>query len=381
MSYRDDREALHQRVAQLEDQLKDAQREGQEQGRDAALTRAAELEEKVANMRGELQMMEAELQAMRGASPSKRWLPLAAASLGICALGVVIATRRPPAQPPATPIVVAVPPLPPPPSPAPAPEPPPEKASTPPADDPKPDPPPRSTSARWSAKVSRAEGGAVAPGTACTIDAAIVTDSATNAVVRGLDIVCGSQKLYRSGDSLSGMSQMSDDAREVLGPADDKSTFTLMYRDIGSRTGERSQVDLDTNARQGAVFRETIPRFRVELTMAPASAPGAPLSGPDERLRRAGKVSEVSGTLALKSGAPCRLRAMPNGKDRDCVAEVTCGTTVLWPQSAPVTCTYDGARPTSVASVPGSTSTLALDGSALAVKTQTFDVTIALEEP
>jgi hypothetical protein len=381
MSYRDDREALHNRVAQLEEQLKDARSQGQEQGRDEARTRAAQIEEKLMGMRGEIQMMEAELQAMRGASPPRPrniLLPVAAGLVAVGLGGVLMALRSTPDPP----VVVIAPPEPPKAA-VPTPQPPSTSASTPtvapqaaPAET-----PPRSTTARWIARASRSEGLPIAPGTTCTIDAKIATNGATNAVVRDLEILCGTQKVYRSTDGFSGMADMSNDAREALGPTDDKSTFTLTYRDIGARTGDRAQVDLDTRARQGSVFRETIPRFRVELSISPSSTPGVPLSGPDQRLRRAGKVTEVSGVVPVKSGASCLLRAMPDGKGEDCIAEVTCGASVLWPQTAPVNCTYDGSRPNGVGTAGGEASSLLLEGTTLTLKTKALGATIVLEEP
>jgi hypothetical protein len=150
-----------------------------------------------------------------------------------------------------------------------------------------------------------------------------------------------------------------------------------MYRDIGTRTGERTQVDLDTTTRQGEVFRDTIPRFRVELSIAPESTPGAPLAGVDERMHRTGKVVEVQGAPGVKSGASCVVRAMPIGKQKDCVAQVTCGGAVLWPTSTPVKCAYDGGRPSSI-SADGAAS-LAVDGSTLTLKNKNVAATIELE--
>jgi hypothetical protein len=335
-------------------------------------------------MRGELEKMEAELQAMRGRSPlvapgsgAPRALVIAAAGLVILVgVGFVafFALRAP------RPVMVTLP-LPPDPSPtvpavrAPVPVAPAAPIPLEPIVQ-----PPRSTTARWTANVTRAEGGlGITPGTSCAIEATIAT-SDTNAIVRELSVFCGTKKLYHSKDALNGMAQMDNDAQEKLTAADDKSVFTLSYRDIGSRTGERTQIDLDTTVRQGAVFRETIPRFRVELSVVPTSAATAALAGPDQRLRRAGKIVEVSGTTAVKAGASCVLRAMPNGKGRDCVAEVACGPSVLWPSSAITKCTYENDRPVTVAA-EGAKASLAVDGSKLTLKSPTLSATIALDEP
>jgi len=383
MTYRDDREALHHRVAQLEQELEIARRDGEQHGRDEAQQRTAALEQRLADMRGELEKMGAELQAMRGGrppgAPNRALFIAVPIAVSLVLMGGVSyffmvrtgASAAVPAQPvaqPPEPATVA-----PPVAVAPVPAAPiPLEPITPPST-------PRSTTARWAASVTRAEGLPIAAGSSCTIEAILATNH-TNAIVRELTVFCGATKLYRSKDSLNGMAQMSNDAREKLGSADDKSSFTMSYRDIGSRTGERTQIDLDTPTRQGAVFRETIPRFRVELSVPVASAATAALAGPDQRLRRAGKVVDLSGVPALKSGAACVLRAMPNGKGNDCVAEIACGTTVLWPSTTPVKCTYEAGRPATVTADQGP-AILALDGATLTVKNKAVSATIALDEP
>ncbi len=379
MSYRDDREALHNRVAQLEEELKDARREGQEEGRDEAAKRAASLEEKIGEMKGELERMELELQAMRGERPKTAVAPRTpifialGAVFAIGGFAFVFALRKTSAPPP--PPVIVMPTATPSPMVPAVPEPTAVKSAVPLATAAA---PVRTTTARWNAKVTKAEGLAIG-GAACTIDANIATNNATNAVIKGLVVSCGGQKLYDSADKLEGMAQMSNDARELLGPSDEKSTFTLAYRDIGSRMGERTQIDFDTNAKQGSVWKETVPRFRVDLAIPKESAPGAPLTTAADRLKRTGKLSEITGST-LKPGAACTLRAMPNGKREECVAEVACGTTILWPTSTPVKCTYEGSRPATVEAKEEGDLSLELHGSMLGIKTKATTATIELED-
>jgi hypothetical protein len=194
--------------------------------------------------------------------------------------------------------------------------------------------------------------------------------------VSRLGVYCGTLKLYESGDPLSGVSQTSEAVREVLGPTDDKGTFTLVYQDIGTRTGARAQIDLDTTKRQAVVFRETIPRFKVELAVEPESIPGQPLSGFEFRLRRAGKIVATRGASPAKTGDACVLRAMATGEQAACTAEIACGATILWPKSAPVSCTYERSRPVTVAAEG-----LVLEDGTLSVKTPTFETKIALDPP
>ncbi len=375
MTYRDDREALHHRVAQLEDELRDARREGEEHGRDEAQAKAKALEENLANTRAELAKMTDELERLRGNKPARTGsgviiAVMVATAIALFVAGIVLAIVRTRS----TTSTVSLPDVPT------------QAAPTSPTP-PQPESPapirlepilgsPRSTIARWNAKVTRAEGFPLGAGSECTVDATITTTD-TNAIVRDIAIQCGTQSLYRSTDR-----QMSNDAREVLGASDDKGTFTLMYRDLGTRSGERAQLDLDTRHRQAVVFREIIPRFRVELSLPVTSAPTTPLADAAHRMRRTGKVSSATGSKPMKTGTACVLRAIAIGNDRECAAEVSCGGAIVWPSSAPVSCTYEVSRPVTVAAAAdeGGTS-LALVGTALTVKTKAVDMEITLDEP
>jgi hypothetical protein len=200
--------------------------------------------------------------------------------------------------------------------------------------------------AQWKATVRRAEGVTVAPGSICTIEATGET-SGTNAVVPALMVICGENKLYDSNAPLNGMSQMDNDLREVLGSSDDTSTYTIQYADVGTRSGSRAQVDLDSTKHEGQVFSERTPRFRVELNIPTESLPASPLG---LRLHRAGKVTEVSGAAAVKVGAICTLHAMPTGQGESCVADVRCGTTIL-STAEPMRCSYKNGRPGTISAL------------------------------
>jgi len=378
MGYRDDREALHHRVAQLEQELQDARREGEEHGRDEAQSRAMALEQRLASMRGDMEKMGAELSELRGGRPaSSRARPLVAMVVGVSLVGLLgsylmLGTGAP--RPP--PVVVVTPPTP---TPTPTSIPRPVATAAPTIPLERIPQPARSTTARWFAKVSRAEGVALGGDATCTVEAKIST-TGTNALVDTLTVQCGALALYRSTDALNGMSQSSDAARELLGPTDDQSTFSLAYRDLGTRTGDRAQIDLDTSHRQASIFRETIPRSRVDLVLATASTPAPSLAGPAQRLRHAMKVTSTSGAAPVKEGAACVLRAMPTGQQAACAAEVRCGTTVLWPASEPVTCTYEGARPATIA---GGTApaTISFLTPALEVKARAFSAELTVDAP
>jgi hypothetical protein len=224
--------------------------------------------------------------------------------------------------------------------------------------------------------VVRTGGITLAPGTPCFIDATVEAIT-TNARVIDLDLLCGARALYRTSDPLQGTTTQDSDVREQLGARDDESTFTLQYSDIGTRTGARSQLDFDSRKRTGVVFRDTSPRWRVELTVQSESAPTAPLSGLGQRLRREGRVTRVSGATIVSPGATCVLRAMPTGSVDGCVAEVRCSAVLLFPADADVRCTYDGARPIGVVSEREAPS-LRVEGQMLEVRTAGTEVSRAV---
>lgn len=359
MTYRDDREALKGRVEALERELADARRQGEEEGREAAETQAEELQAKIGGVRRELDRMEAELRELRGdkaQEPSKVPVRLLALVPIVVAIGggfYVVFLRGAPAVSRGTPepaqVGTAAPVVE-------APEPPKAQPPAAPKSEPRPEPTSRLPTsrfakARWRATVKSAQGAPFAAGSSCFVDATITTRE-TNTSVPELTVTCGTQVIYSSEESFNGVSQTGNDAIERMGATEEKSTFTLQYSDVGTRSG-RAQIDLDSNHREAAVFRENIPRMRVELSLPVESEPTAPLAGAAQRLRRTGRVTEVSGAAPVKAGTECVLRAMPNGKQTTCVAEVRCGTTVLFPAGTPVECVYDGARPISVATTEG----------------------------
>jgi hypothetical protein len=397
MDYRDERDALRGRVENLEQELEEAQRALGSQHVDDKAARIAQLEQQLADAQALLREVGRELSAVKGTgempppkqgvpilgqTPQPEWrrvtLILAGLTLALSAVTLAAKLRA------HAPAHVTVPPPPPvapvesgqtgePPMPV---EPPVPVAPSQRPGRSEPHVAPRFAKPRWSASVQRAEGIALAPGTPCTLDATVEA-VVTNARVADLELACAGRTLYRKSDSFSGMAKIDNDARERLGRRDDQSTFTLQYNDIGARTGARSQVDLDSTKRTGAVFRETSPRWRVELTMPVESQPTAPLSGAAQRLRREGRVTKVSGATLVSPGATCVLRAMPTGYRDACVAELLCGAAVLFPAGSGVRCTYDGARPDGVESA-GDLPTLRLEGQTLQVQTASRAV-ISLE--
>ena len=67
-------------------------------------------------------------------------------------------------------------------------------------------------------------------------------------------------------------------------------TGMVYYSDVGSRTGARAQALLDTSLREGVVFRETVPLYRVSFSIELLTRLRRPLAGrqPGGSLNREG---------------------------------------------------------------------------------------------
>ena len=117
---------------------------------------------------------------------------------------------------------------------------------------PEPPPAPVATTARWSARVTRATGRAPAAGTPCRIEAAL-TRSGGSIKVTAVAVRCGNARVYDSDDALEGMSMQSSGAEERGGERPGTSVYALQYHDTGTRSGTRSQASIDTLAGSAAV--------------------------------------------------------------------------------------------------------------------------------
>lgn len=267
MGYRDDRDALRAKVEGLERELDATKRELEaERGED---DRVAEIERRMAEARAVLAELEAELARVRGRRGDETrarktlLIALVLAIGGGAAAAYWVQVRSPP------PVPVVAPPPPPMPAIPPAPEP-----SAPP---PKPSPPPpgRRVTAVWPATVKRAKGVVAVD---CEVTATLESRG-SDIRVPALEVTCGGKPVYRSTDPLNGMSSFSSGVEESAGPEPGTATYALVYEDKGPRTGSRAEVSIDTTAEAAAVWRDSVPAYRVELKLPRNSKPvrGEPL--------------------------------------------------------------------------------------------------------
>lgn len=124
----------------------------------------------------------------------------------------------------------------------------------------------------WKARVVTSVGTKLTPGAACEVRAMgnLLPDKFDQL---RLVAQCGSETLFDSEAQLNGTSMLSWDLRENPVAGKDKVfSYPLSFSDVGTRVGARAQATIDTQARQAVLFRETIPVYRVVLSVDPNSA-------------------------------------------------------------------------------------------------------------
>lgn len=263
MVFRDDKDALDQRLADLERDLKGARED---------LDRKDE----------ELRRLRERMGGIDKTAPRK---PVALLfGLAVLVLGGAAAmwfgTSRPP--PPVAPAFTAPPPPPepPPPPPRPATPPPPPAAPT---EAPKPAP---SAELVWKATVKSAKGTfeSVRAGTRCTVETSATGGAELD--FRGVAVRCGETTLYDTAAPLKGtmMSQTSGSLTETAAK-NGAFVYQLVYQDTGTRSLEaRPQLEIGTARRIARVFHEGALGGSVDLAIDKDSQPrtGDPLLAPKD---------------------------------------------------------------------------------------------------
>jgi hypothetical protein len=208
--------------------------------------------------------------------------------------------------------------------------------------------PPVEITAQWKATVKSATGGAVAVGSSCVVEARLAGAGEGLRVPR-LSVTCGGKRLYDSEDALEGMAMLGSEVEEDAGDAEGTHLYALLYEDKGTRTGKRTQVSINGTRHAGSVWSDSSPAFHVELALPYQSEPvrGEPLlESTALALRRAGTVTAVSGSSPVRTGASCALRVTPTRKDKECLARLRCGATMLYGKGTTgvAECTVEGKK-------------------------------------
>jgi hypothetical protein len=198
----------------------------------------------------------------------------------------------------------------------------------------------RHASARWTGVVKTARGRVLAAGAPCTVSGDFTSDG-TSRVTADVNVECGGSALYRWADALgSGMEMRQCDVWEGPGDAPGTYHYRLGCQDQGVRSGGRPQMTVDTLSRSVVVFQDAPPAWRVEIEVPQFSdpRPGPPLyvgntltALPFERTEeRTGRVTVVVGAAPAPARAPCTVRVSPSGPRYNCRVEVVCGGTPIY---------------------------------------------------
>ncbi len=148
----------------------------------------------------------------------------------------------------------------------------------------------------WSGRVTRTTGSAPPPGSRCIVEAELQSAS-IGIRLTDLTVTCGGKKLYWTEGELARASGTNGIVLEQAGRTPGTFVYGLHYEEAGFSTGQSGLVAINTALGLGAVWRDTLPAFRVELSLAKSSEPvaGEPFADPP---RAEGKGSTPGATRA-----------------------------------------------------------------------------------
>lgn len=335
MSYRDEREALKQRVDELEHELESTQKRAEQA--ESAQAKADRLALELAGAQRKLERIQAELSKLQGPEkkPNTGAFLIVAVAFGIvmlATLAVFVLTVR--GAPPSPKIALTMTPIDPP---AVAPIPP-----VPEIEPPVQPMPVREKTVRWTGKVRSSSGFSLPAGTPCFAEAALKSGPNTSIAMNELLVQCGDKKLYRLTDPLEGMSFSSAKIFEEPGAEVGSYAYSIIYQDQGQRSGKRSQISIDSTWGTAEVWKDSDTVFRVAIQLDSLSQldKEAPLVFGREnaeidfrqRLEWKASVTAVSGQSTVQKGQGCAIKILPMWGDRghNCRVSLRCGEQVLY---------------------------------------------------
>lgn len=193
---------------------------------------------------------------------------------------------------------------------------------------------------RWNARVKKATGLDVAPGSACRIEGRFGSRGAHLASAN-VEVWCGDRLVYEKGTFTGPEAVVSLDEY-----ATDNHAFVYNL-DIDDTTrpsfDKRSTAAIDTDAHTAVFTRETGDTFRLELDVEPVAAPmassgalfnvpRASSAAPHARIARAAHVVSASGAAPVASGDRCTVEVVPATPRSgwSCRAFVRCGDKAVY---------------------------------------------------
>lgn len=209
----------------------------------------------------------------------------------------------------------------------------------------------------WSATVDEAAGVALRPGDACTLDGTFAS-ARPSADLRSLTVQCGAEVIYRSTDDAGGAVATQSALREGPVFGSPAHVYMLSYRDELPRTGARPKATVSTLGHRATVWREGASPMRVTLFVRDVSAAreGPSLAMPRvarapsfaEAVERTARVVAVHGSVPVRAGERCAFSARPVWEfGENCRLALRCGTTWLYGdgEAGYLTCELRDGRP------------------------------------
>jgi hypothetical protein len=212
----------------------------------------------------------------------------------------------------------------------------------------------------WHGHVKSATGEkALAAGAPCTLTEIVVHGTAWDDYrIRSVVFQCGIHTLYDSTIPLVGMASTSDMVEEIPVAGDVLAfQYATKHQDVGTRSGERNQINLDTRNDSVEAFRQIAPEFQVKASIDELTAVRRGKALLDVHVptfmgivRREAKITSRSGPVPFTASS-CDLAISSAGSgDENCRVLLTCGGkelfgggTASWEK-----CTMAGGEPVSL---------------------------------
>jgi hypothetical protein len=206
----------------------------------------------------------------------------------------------------------------------------------------------------WTASITQSAGAAPSVGTACTVTTHAGALKSTSASHDALRVECGTKTLFDESDITDVPTRASFSLVEtpLVGEVS-AFTYEMKASDTGPRTG-RNQLKVDTAKGTMTVFRDTIPTFRVTMTIPHKRDPrrGLPLflaNVPAFTIVSKSMLTLTSSKGPLPfGGKTCELRISPGNSKQNCMVQLECAKKIVYggdPDPSFDTCTIRDGRP------------------------------------
>jgi hypothetical protein len=190
----------------------------------------------------------------------------------------------------------------------------------------------------WSGKVKSSMDPEPRVGAPCTLTGSFSSKPLGNAHCDHLVLQCAGKVYYDSAMKLEGMSSYSFHLGEDPVAGEVRAyQYGIVLKDVGSRSGERGQITLDTYKEMLEAFRDDAPSYRIKVTIDKLSPirRGRPMLARtlppfEEVVTRTAKVVSKTGTPPF-SVTSCTMKISPALATKStCRVTLTCGGKVVY---------------------------------------------------